>query len=199
MIIECTVRFVRLSDNGQVRIQIHGWLKTAHFPESRPSNVVKEVERLKKNREERRAKQAEILVEKEAQKSIDPGNPNWEFLCMIYEYQKQLDFHPLTESDQYVEHQITVCVRKRPLNSRETKKKEVDVVTCPNKDQVNLKCVSWDFFLRVISLFVYGIFVLQVIVHEPKTKVDLTKYLDNQHFRFDYAFDETATNDLVYK
>ena len=38
-----------------------------------------------------------------------------------------------------------------------------------------------------------------VIVHEPKTKVDLTKYLENQNFRFDYAFDENTSNELVYK
>ena len=37
------------------------------------------------------------------------------------------------------------------------------------------------------------------MAHEPKTKVDLTKYLDNQHFRFDTVFDETASNELVYK
>ena len=65
----------------------------------RRSNVVKEVERLKKNREERRAKQAEILEEKSIQKSIDPGNPNWEFLCMIREYQEQLEFNPLNDND----------------------------------------------------------------------------------------------------
>ena len=64
-------------------------------------------------------------------------------------------------------------MRKRPLNKKERSRKEVDVVTIPNKDQT--------------------------IVHEPKTKVDLTKYLDNQHFRFDYAFDENCTNELVYK
>jgi kinesin family protein 2/24 len=29
--------------------------------------------------------------------------------------------------------------------------------------------------------------------------VDLTKFLENQHFRFDYAFDETCCNELVYK
>ena len=29
--------------------------------------------------------------------------------------------------------------------------------------------------------------------------MDLTKYLENQHFRFDYAFDESADNELVYK
>ncbi len=38
-----------------------------------------------------------------------------------------------------------------------------------------------------------------IIVHEPKTKVDLTKFLENQHFRFDFAFDEGVTNELVYK
>jgi len=38
-----------------------------------------------------------------------------------------------------------------------------------------------------------------VIVHEPKQKVDLTKYLDNQTFQFDYAFDENADNEIVYR
>lgn len=139
----------------------------------RRSNVVKEVERLKENREKRRAQQAQILEEKEAMKNIDPGNPNWEFLQMICEYKEQIEFNPLQDGDPLNDHQITVCVRKRPMSQKENKKKEVDVVTCPNKDQV--------------------------IIHEPKTKVDLTKYLDNQHFRFDYAFDENATNELVYK
>ena len=143
------------------------------FTDRRRSNVVKEIDRLKKNREERRAKQAEILEEKSAKQSVDPGNPNWEFLCMIRDYQEQLDFNPLNDSDDVVEHQITVCVRKRPLAKKEKVRKEVDVITCPNKDQA--------------------------IVHEPKTKVDLSKYLDNQHFRFDYVFDDSADNQLVYK
>merc|ERR1739844_261413 len=108
-----------------------------------------------------------------AKQNDDPGNPNWEFLCMIREYQESLDFNPLQDGDDFIEHQITVCVRKRPLSKKEIKKKEVDVICTPNQNQV--------------------------IVHEPKTKVDLTKYLDNKHFRFDYAFDETASNELVYK
>merc|ERR1719369_1391259 len=37
------------------------------------------------------------------------------------------------------------------------------------------------------------------MIHEPKTKVDLTKYLDNQQFRFDCAFDENSSNEIVYK
>lgn len=108
--------------------------------------MVKEVERLKKNREERRAKQAEMITVKEAQKNLDPGSTaNWEFLSMIQEYQETIEFHPLTDSDPVTNHQISVCVRKRPLNNKEKKKREIDVVCCPNKDQV--------------------------IVHEPKTKV----------------------------
>lgn len=49
----------------------------------RRSNVVKEVAKLKKNRDERRQRQAELKEEKEALMNMDPGNPNWEFLAMI--------------------------------------------------------------------------------------------------------------------
>lgn len=30
-------------------------------------------------------------------------------------------------------------------------------------------------------------------------QVDLTKYLENQNFRFDYAFDDSCDNEKVYK
>ncbi|XP_032529297.1 kinesin-like protein Klp10A isoform X3 [Danaus plexippus] len=139
----------------------------------RRSNVVKEVERLKENREKRRQRQAELKEEKEALMNMDPGNPNWEFLAMIREYQSSIDFRPLTGNEPVEDHQITVCVRKRPLNKKELVKKEVDVISVPTKDQM--------------------------IVHEPKNKVDLTKYLENQKFRFDYAFDDSCTNEVVYK
>ncbi|CAF3438872.1 unnamed protein product [Rotaria socialis] len=36
------------------------------------------------------------------------------------------------------------------------------------------------------------------LVHVPKSKVDLTTYLDNQTFKFDYTFDEKVSNELVY-
>lgn len=55
----------------------------------------------------------------------------------------------------------------------EISRKEIDVVSVPGKGKL--------------------------LVHEPKQKVDLTKYLDNQVFHYDYSFDETTTNDLVYK
>lgn len=51
--------------------------------------------------------------------------------------------------------------------------KDLDVITIPSKDVV--------------------------MVHEPKQKVDLTRYLENQTFRFDYAFDDSAPNEMVYR
>ena len=61
--------------------------------------------------------------------NMDPGNPNWEFLAMIREYQNSIEFRPLTGNEPVEDHQITVCVRKRPLNKKENVKKEVGDVT----------------------------------------------------------------------
>lgn len=52
-------------------------------PGGRRSYVVKEVERLKENREKRRARHAEMKEEKNALMNMDPGNPNWELAAMI--------------------------------------------------------------------------------------------------------------------
>lgn len=139
----------------------------------RRTNVVKEVDRIKKQREERRARQLTQIEEKKERMSVDPGNPNWEFLSMIREYRSQLDFRPLSMNDPSEVHQICVAVRKRPLNKKEINRKEVDVITVPNG--------------------------ALMVVSEPKLKVDLTKFLENSTFRFDYAFDESANNELVYK
>uniref|UniRef100_A0A915ASA6 Kinesin-like protein n=1 Tax=Parascaris univalens TaxID=6257 RepID=A0A915ASA6_PARUN len=137
------------------------------------SSTVQEIERLQRNREERRAHQVEVKKQKEQLKNIDPGNPNWQFLTMIREYQSMIDFRPLKMTDQVSENRITVCVRKRPLNRKEIMKKEIEVITIPNRDHV--------------------------IVHQPQVKVDLTKCLENQKFRFDYTFDENSSNEMVYR
>ncbi|XP_032219813.1 kinesin-like protein KIF2A [Nematostella vectensis] len=140
----------------------------------RRSNCVKEVERLKKNREERRAQQQEQKEQRmKLQQEYDPGNQNWEFIQMIREYQDGLNLRQMTMNEPITDHQITVCVRKRPLSKKELAKKEVDVCIVPETDY----CV----------------------IHECKLKVDLTKYLENHKFWFDYAFDESAGNDLVYR
>ncbi|KAM3938786.1 kinesin-like protein KIF2A isoform 2-T2 [Leptodactylus fuscus] len=137
----------------------------------RKSNCVKEVEKLQEKRERRRLQQQE-LREKRAL-DVDATNPNYEIMCMIRDFRGSLDYRPLTTADPIDEHRICVCVRKRPLNKKENTMKDLDVITIPSKDVV--------------------------MVHEPKQKVDLTRFLENQTFRFDYAFDETAPNEMVYR
>jgi kinesin family protein 2/24 len=68
---------------------------------------------------------------------------------------------------------IRVVVRKRPLNKRESQKNEVDIVECRGTQTV--------------------------IVRETKTKVDLTKYIEEHNFNFDRGFDENTTNTQLYQ
>ncbi|XP_036835826.1 kinesin-like protein KIF2A isoform X2 [Oncorhynchus mykiss] len=137
----------------------------------RKSNCVKEVEKLQEKRERRRIQQQE-LREKKAQE-VDTTVPNYEILYMIRDFRASLDYRPLSTADLIEEHRICVCVRKRPLNKKELTIRDLDVITIPSKDVV--------------------------MVHEPKQKVDLTRYLENQTFRFDYAFDDSTTNEIVYR
>ncbi|XP_063092320.1 kinesin-like protein KIF2C isoform X3 [Cavia porcellus] len=137
----------------------------------RKSCIVREMEKMKNKREEKKAQNSEMRM-KRAQE-YDSNFPNWEFARMIKEFRATLECHPLTMIDPIEEHRICVCVRKRPLNKQELARKEIDVISIPSK------CL--------------------LLVHEPKLKVDLTKYLENQTFCFDFAFDETASNEVVYR
>lgn len=126
------------------------------------------MERLEKNREERKIRNAESREEKKTMMKKDPGNVNWEFSAMIKynfclslqllnlnhlhffrEFCASLDYHPIRDTDFLdignSDPQITVCVRKRPMNKKETDLKEVDIVSIPDKQRI--------------------------IVHEPKLKV----------------------------
>ncbi|XP_023580000.1 kinesin-like protein KIF2C isoform X3 [Octodon degus] len=137
----------------------------------RKSCIVREMEKMKNKREEKKAQNSEMRI-KRAQE-YDSSFPNWEFARMIKEFRATLACQPLTMTDPIEEHRICVCVRKRPLNKQELARKEIDVISIPSK------CL--------------------LLVHEPKLKVDLTKYLENQTFCFDFAFDETASNEVVYR
>jgi len=139
----------------------------------RRSGVVKEVEKMQVARDRRRAVQAATVMEQEQRGRGDASNPNWEFQQMIDDYKEDLDLQPLQDGDPVANNRITVCIRKRPLSSKEEKAKDVDVVTVASRDHV--------------------------MIHEPKTKVDLTKFLENQQFRFDCVFDDSSTNETVYK
>ncbi|KAI9149794.1 hypothetical protein H9P43_009973 [Blastocladiella emersonii ATCC 22665] len=68
---------------------------------------------------------------------------------------------------------IRVCVRKRPLNKKELKRNEVDVAA------VNAHART-------------------LVINEPKTKVDLTKYTEQHTFVFDEVFGDECNNEDVY-
>ena len=67
---------------------------------------------------------------------------------------------------------IRVAVRKRPLNSKERDSNQVDVVTVKQN---------------------------QVTIHEPKQKVDLTRYVESHKFSFDEVFADESTNEEIYQ
>lgn len=73
-------------------------------------------------------------------------------------------------ADPAEEHSIGGCVRKRLWNKHGSAKKDMDVIS------VSSKCLPF--------------------VQEPKLEVDLTKGLETPTFRFDFAFDETASNEV---
>uniref|UniRef100_A0A8C8Z5V9 Kinesin-like protein n=1 Tax=Prolemur simus TaxID=1328070 RepID=A0A8C8Z5V9_PROSS len=135
------------------------------------SPCLREIEKLQKQREKRRRLQQEIQARRAL--DVNTGNPNYEIMCMIEEYRRHLDSSKMSVLEPPEDHRICVCVRKRPLNRQETTMKDLDIITIPS-DNV-------------------------VMVHESKQKVDLTRYLENQTFCFDHAFDDTASNELVYQ
>ena len=70
------------------------------------------------------------------------------------------------------EPKVAVMVRKRPLIARERALKAVDVVSCLDN---------------------------HVVLHEPKTRVDLTRRVRSSAFTFDAAFDERVDDRDVYR
>jgi len=67
---------------------------------------------------------------------------------------------------------ICVVIRKRPMNRKEQARSDHDIIECSKKASLT--------------------------VREIKYKVDLTKYIEESHFRFDRAYDEQATNAQIY-
>eukprot|EP00939_MAST-03C_sp_MAST-3C-sp1_P001459 g1459.t1 len=68
---------------------------------------------------------------------------------------------------------IRVCVRKRPLSKRERRKKETDVTQLYEAQKIR--------------------------VREPRTKVDLTDYVETHDFIFDEVFGENDSTEHIYQ
>ncbi|KAF9144118.1 Kinesin-like protein kif24 [Mortierella sp. GBA39] len=67
---------------------------------------------------------------------------------------------------------IRVCVRKRPLSSKEVHRGEKDMASVSGR---------------------------QLAVDEPKVRLDMTKFIERHKFVFDEVFDSDATNEDVYR
>jgi kinesin family protein 2/24 len=66
---------------------------------------------------------------------------------------------------------IKVVVRKRPINTKEIQKNDIDIIEIRNTKML--------------------------VAKELKNKVDMTKYIEEHHFTFDRSFDGESTNENV--
>lgn len=136
--------------------------------------VFNNIQEIAAKREARRANHEKQAKKNEVDKAAKANNPNWEFAVMVDDYRSTKHIVQGIPPDmQASDRKITVCVRKRPLNRGERNRCDVDVTTIPDGENL--------------------------LLHECKNKVDLTRYLEHHHFRFDQAFDESVDNATVYK
>lgn len=141
----------------------------------RRNSTLGEIEKLKKNREDRRKATADARAERAAEEKRNSqlGNPgDVDFQRMIKNFRAQYSqalFKPHTPPGGL---KICICVRKRPISEKEIRGKDHDAVTCVNPF---------------------------AIIHDCKLRVDgISKYLDNSEFQFDHAFSEESTTEEVY-
>lgn len=136
--------------------------------------VVNQIEMIKLKRENRRAQLNKLRKEKalkEAQNEALGKFGDVEFLQMIERKKfKQVLLHPHKSSRNL---RLCVCVRKRPIFSREEEAGENDSVSCANP---------------------------QIKVFESKLRVDgITKYVDEHVFTFDNTFGERESTEDVFR
>ena len=126
--------------------------------DGKKKNTLAEIQKLQRDREERRKAQSQARSERSAeeQRNIENGTPgDVDFQRMITKFRQEmpaeLAHNPPGSS------KICICVRKRPISSKEIDRKDYDSVTCANP---------------VVS------------VHYCKLKVDgISKYLDTVPFQ----------------
>jgi len=108
----------------------------------------------------------------EEQRNRDNGTPgDVDFQRMVRQYRTE---QCPSEKDHFASNiKICICVRKRPISSKEIARKDFDSVTCINP---------------------------YVVVHDCKFRVDgISKYLDNTSFEVDHSFHENNTTEEVYQ
>ncbi|KAJ3232657.1 hypothetical protein HDU81_002807 [Chytriomyces hyalinus] len=141
-----------------------------------PSKTAVEIEKRKSAREQRRATAALVL---QSQRGLNRDERQTrvyrdEISAFRKDFRSAVPDCSMECSE--MDCRIKVVLRKRPLNSKELAKNAFDVATTRTATYPNSR----------------------VFIHEPKTRVDLSKHLETHAFIFDHAFDETSTNEQVY-
>eukprot|EP00579_Thalassiosira_antarctica_P010054 CAMPEP_0201913946 /NCGR_PEP_ID=MMETSP0903-20130614/4261_1 /ASSEMBLY_ACC=CAM_ASM_000552 /TAXON_ID=420261 /ORGANISM="Thalassiosira antarctica, Strain CCMP982" /LENGTH=613 /DNA_ID=CAMNT_0048449253 /DNA_START=13 /DNA_END=1854 /DNA_ORIENTATION=- len=142
------------------------------------------IEKMEAERHLRRQRTRELRVSRAAEekRNLSKGNPgDVDFIGLVHQWREEYGGVACSHDDPQEEEEaerskhgdkICVCVRKRPLNSKERKKKEHDAVTCLHPTAT---------------------------VHTAKLRVDgYSKYCDHNSFKFDHAFDEESSTEDVY-
>ena len=137
-------------------------------------NTLQEIQRLERERDERRKKMLQMKQERadEDKANRAAGRPgDVDFQRMVSNYRSSCKKEqPHTNAGS---NKITICIRKRPISSKEIKKQDYDSVTCMNP---------------------------VVTIHDSKLKVDgISKYLSNSSFEMDHTFDEDSETQDIYE
>ena len=149
-----------------------------------PDQTRLRIEAMEEQRSLRRTqmKQARVDRAAEEQRNISAGNPgDVDFIGLVRRWRE--DHAGMARPHRHAvdtnggsggkNDNICVCIRKRPLNDKERKKKEHDAVTVLHPTAT---------------------------VHSAKLRVDgIHKYLDHNSFRFDHSFDEDSSTEQVYQ
>ncbi|EWM30551.1 kinesin motor domain containing protein [Nannochloropsis gaditana] len=168
-------RRTTLSSVSGARQQQHVSTLTGGSSAGKRDTCLEEIQRLQQKRTERRRSMEEKRAErakheKRLQDQGMPGDVDFQLMIGAFRTEYGLEPHPHIPPGDL---KICICVRKRPINAKERKRKDYDAVTCFNP---------------------------VVMVHDCRLRVDgITKYLDNTDFAFDHTFDEEDSTEALYR
>lgn len=158
-------------------------------------NTLAEIQRLQRERDERRrlmeqAKQERAAEEIRNRENGTPGDVDFQRMIRQYREQASQEQPHISSSDM----KICICVRKRPISQKEIKRYDYDSVTCSNPVVVGAILIMCLFHFFILTDHKFQ------VVHDCKLKVDgISKYLENTAFEFDHTFNEDNSTEEIYE
>ena len=132
---------------------------------------IKKIEQRRENRREENRRKRENKLKKELQNEAEGKLGDVEFELMIQK--KKYKYHKLADHLESKNMKLCVCVRKRPIFKKELAEGENDCLSVANPE------------LKIFT---------------PKFKVDgITKFLEENLFKFDNSFNENETTEELYE